>query len=116
MLSSPSARAAPAEAMANAIAVAVTFQFMFCLPFWLLLALPADEEEDCHDGEREKQESGGDRVDFRCDDAAKLAEHVGGECLLPARLDKFGDHDVVKRDDEGEHEAGQDAGPNQRQR
>ena len=59
---------------------------------------------------------GRDRVDLGRDRAADLAEHVGRQRVLPAGLDEFGDDDVVERDDEGQHEAGQDAGPEQRQR
>jgi hypothetical protein len=43
--------------------------------------------------------------------AAELAEHVGRERILAAGFHEFGDDDVVERDDEGQHEAGDDARP-----
>ena len=48
--------------------------------------------------------------------AADLAQHVGRQGFLAARFDEFGDDHVVERDDEGQHQAGEDAGPQQRQR
>ena len=79
-------------------------------------SLPAEEEEQSHDDHREQQEHGGDRIDFRRYHTPKLAQHVGRKRILPARLHQLGDHHVVERNHEGQHQAGDDARPQQRQR
>src|SRR5213595_3607033 len=100
MCRSPSAKAgAAANSNTAAEAANVSFFGIVSLP---LFALARDQIRYRDESDRDHQQNGRDRIDFRRQRQPDLAPDVERQRRLPRTCDELGDGEIVERGDESE--------------